>query len=216
MLFSYQRPSNLPATSSTIPSFFLSARPPLAPDTVQLAWARVILRNNLSFSILQSSDFRDAISETSKLGKNVRVGSRNYMSHKFMPKMKSALMEKIQSMLLDAVPGAFCFAMQILHSARFPHHHCCYFLLAAYLITGALFLDGWKSKFQKSHLFGARLSFISKDFDLYSLACSCDAGANSFQLNSFNLIVCAHASIFPFQLNQRVFHNRATLTFFVD
>ena len=111
-------------------------------------------------------------------------------------------MEKIRSMLLHAVPGEFSLAMHqlFLHAARFQHHQCCHFLLVSCLITGALSLDGWKSKFQKSHLFGARLSFISRDFDLYSLVCLCDAGMNSFQPDSFSMN-SAHMHMFDIFLS---------------
>ena len=48
-------------------------------------------------------------------------------------------------------------------------------LLAA-SASGSLALDGWKCKYQKSHIFGARFSFISSNWDLLCLVCVCDAG----------------------------------------
>ena len=86
-----------------------STRPPLASDEVKLLWTRVFVRYNVPFNLLQAPEFRQAISATSKVGREIRLGSRTYMTKTLIPGMKHAILSKLHAIQLTCVPGVrFC------------------------------------------------------------------------------------------------------------
>lgn len=161
-----------PAAGRNLLSFGFGAltmrRPPLAPERILMLWTRFWVRKNLAFNLLDSAEFHEAFAATSSYGGEVRLGGRTFMSTSLIARSKTAIMNKLHVLLLDAVGGLY--ALKFLQPASFHH----------FSLSGSLALDGWKSKYQISHIFGARFSFITSDWEMLNLVCLCDAGVFCF------------------------------------
>ena len=116
----------------------------------------MIIRRNLPFNLLSSQEFREALSATLRLRKEVRVGGRTFMSTTLISRIKNKLMNQITRLLQDSVPGLCEVGLRLSSS----HDSCS---------SGSLCLDGWKSKYQKSHVFGGRFTFVSPKWQLLNL-----------------------------------------------
>jgi hypothetical protein len=167
-----QRPSKTSSQSKTITSYFSKpSRPPLASGQIRLAWARFFIRKNLAFNLLDSPEFKEAISVTSGWGSEIRVGGRTNMTTALISRLKKSILDKIHVLLLTSFPGLKCCRYMFFLAFRlFPS------ICLRPVLSGSLALDGWKSKYQKSHLFGSRFSFITSDWSLLNIVSLCDAG----------------------------------------
>jgi hypothetical protein len=172
--FALQKGINDDRSSQTLDRYYQKATPsrtrtPLAPKDVQMLWLRFFIRKNFPLNLVSSPEFREAISATSSLGKEHRVGARTFMSTTLISEAKKTILAKLRVLLLQAVPGAL---------SNFESCLVDYSCLISFFfsLSGSLALDSWKSKYQKFHLFGARFSFITHEWKLLNLVCLCDAG----------------------------------------
>jgi hypothetical protein len=67
--------------------------------------------------------------------------------------------------------------------------------------AGSLSLDGWKSKYQLSHIFGARFSFISSNWELLNVVSLCDAGKLFLQFVCLSRFATCLADCFSLRLH---------------
>jgi len=131
-LFS-QRPDETPSTANTLFSYFRKPkRPPLAPDDILLLWVRFWIRKNLPFNLLESSEFREAISATSSFGTEFRLGGRSYMSTTLISRMKNALMTRLRVLLTSNICSWYvslnCLSVNAYHAAIISRFACCFCL----------------------------------------------------------------------------------------
>ena len=116
------------------------------------------------------------------------------MIKKLLPEMKAQICAKIAKLMECSVPGQHSRCIAALLWTEPPLIN----IDLSCSLPGALALDGFKSKYQLYHLFGARFCIISQDWKYRNLVCLCDAGVLPFNVTVTIFLFTSSPSMYLF------------------